>query len=77
MKPILPLIAVLSLLLLRPLNAAPPAGFLNAGVGSVDITPTEPVVLAGSPSRLESTSVSSRLYARALVFYTDVARATS
>jgi hypothetical protein len=67
MKPILPLIAVLTLLLLRPLNAAPPAGFLNAGVGSVDITPTEPVVLAGSPSRLESTSVSSRLYARALV----------
>ena len=66
-KPIIKLIALLTFLLLRPLNAAPPAGFINAGVGCVDITPTEPVVLAGSPSRLKSTSVSSRLYARALV----------
>ena len=66
-KPIIKLIALLTFLLLRPLNAAPPAGFINAGVGCVDITPTEPVMLAGSPSRLKSTSVSSRLYARALV----------
>lgn len=50
-----------------PSIAALRDGFIKAGVGSVDITPTEPVVLAGSPSRLTSTSVSSRLYARALV----------
>jgi hypothetical protein len=67
MKPILTLIALLTFLLPRPVNAALPDGFINAGVGSVDITPTEPVVLAGSPSRLKSTSVSSRLNARALV----------
>ena len=40
---------------------------LLAGVGSVDITPTEPVVLAGSPTPLKSSSVSTRLYVRALV----------
>ncbi len=39
----------------------------KAGVGSVDITPTEPVSLAGSPTPIKSTSISSRLYARALV----------
>ena len=39
----------------------------KAGVGSVDITPTEPVVLAGSPTQLKSTSVSTRLYVKALV----------
>ena len=42
-------------------------GDLNAGVGSVEITPTEPVVLAGSPTPMKSSSVSTRLYARALV----------
>lgn len=47
--------------------AATPNGTLDAGVASVDITPTEPVVLAGSPSRLVSTSIKYRLYARALV----------
>ena len=48
-------------------DASPGSGFLDAGVGSVDITPTGPVTLAGSPSPLKSSSVSSRLYARALV----------
>ena len=42
-------------------------GYLHAGVGSVDITPNEPVVLAGSPTQLKSSSVSTRLYVRALV----------
>jgi neutral ceramidase len=48
-------------------EAAPSDGYLNAGVGIVDITPTEPVVLAGSPTRLKSSSVSTRLYVKALV----------
>lgn len=43
------------------------AGTLAAGVGRVDITPTEPVVLAGSPSRLFSNSIRYRLYVDALV----------
>lgn len=47
--------------------AAPQDGILDAGVASVDITPAEPVVLAGSPSRLVSTKITYRLYARALV----------
>lgn len=41
-------------------------GTLDAGVGIVDITPTGPVWLAGSPGRLQSSSIGSRLYARAL-----------
>ena len=40
---------------------------LNAGVGIVDITPTEPVMLAGSPTQLRSSSISTHLYAKALV----------
>ncbi|MHB8864893.1 MAG: hypothetical protein ACYC6N_21000 [Pirellulaceae bacterium] len=48
-------------------DAAISNGYLNAGVGSVDITPNEPVVLAGSPTQLESSTVSTRLYVRALV----------
>lgn len=43
------------------------SGSLDAGIGSVDITPTDPVSLAGSPTPIKSTSISSRLYARALV----------
>lgn len=43
-------------------------GLLDAGVGSVDITPAEPVVLAGSPSPQKSSSMLSRLFAKALVF---------
>ncbi|MCX7007122.1 MAG: hypothetical protein NTY53_07715, partial [Kiritimatiellaeota bacterium] len=46
-------------------------GGLNAGVGSVDITPTEPVILAGSPTRLKSQAVGTRLSAKALVLATD------
>jgi hypothetical protein len=41
--------------------------YLDAGVGIVDITPTDPVVLAGSPTRFMSSSVGTRLYAKALV----------
>jgi neutral ceramidase len=48
-------------------EAAISNGDLNAGVGSVDITPNEPVVLAGSPTPLKSSAVSTRLYVRALV----------
>jgi len=39
----------------------------SAGIGIVDITPSEPVVLAGSPAQLKSSSVGSRLYVKALV----------
>jgi neutral ceramidase len=46
-------------------------GWLQAGVGSVDITPTEAVVLAGSPTQLKSQSVDTRLYAKALVLSAD------
>ena len=42
-------------------------GCIGAGVGIVDITPTEPVVLAGSPARLKSSSVGTHLYVKALV----------
>lgn len=42
-------------------------GCIDAGVGIVDITPTEPVILAGSPTRLKSSSVSTHLYVKALV----------
>ena len=42
-------------------------GQLDAGVGIVDITPTDPVVLAGSPTKLKSSSVGTRLYVKALV----------
>lgn len=48
-------------------EATPSGSYLHAGAGSVDITPTEPVSLAGSPTQLKSSSISSRLYARALV----------
>ncbi len=67
LKPILTLTALVPFLLPEPLNAAPPDGMLNVGVGNVDITPTEPVVLAGSPTRLTSQSVDTRLYAKAMV----------
>ena len=49
-----PTLTLLAALLLRPLDAASSDGYLDAGVGSVDITPTEPVVLAGSPTPLKS-----------------------
>lgn len=58
---------ILASLLLAPLAAAAADGCLDAGVGSVDITPTEPVVLAGSPKPKKSSSVSRRLYVKALV----------
>jgi len=58
---------ILAALLLAPLEAATADGWLDAGVGSVDITPTEPVVLAGSPAPKKSSSVSTRLYAKVLV----------
>jgi len=40
---------------------------LDVGVGQVDITPTEEVTLAGSPSPKKASSVNTRLYAKALV----------
>ena len=48
-------------------EAATSSGYLDAGVGIVDITPTDPVVLAGSPTQLKSSSVGTRLYVKALV----------
>lgn len=42
-------------------------GDIEAGVGVVDITPTGSVVLAGSPSPVASSSIATRLYAKALV----------
>ncbi len=48
-------------------EATKSAGYIDAGVGVVDITPTDPVVLAGSPTRVMSSSVRTRLYVRALV----------
>ena len=57
----------LTALLLTPVEAATGDGYLDAGVGIVDISPSEPVVLAGSPTPKESLSINSRLYARALV----------
>jgi neutral ceramidase len=40
---------------------------IDAGVGLVDITPTESVTLAGSPSPKRTSEVKTRLYVRALV----------
>jgi hypothetical protein len=48
-------------------EAATSNGYLDAGVGIVDITPTDPVVLAGSPIQLKSSSVGTRLYVKALI----------
>lgn len=48
-------------------DAPASGGCIDAGVGVVDITPTEPIVLAGSPTRLKSSSVSTHLYVKALV----------
>jgi len=42
-------------------------GSFNAGVGRVDITPNEPVALAGSPIPKKASSVNTRLYVKALV----------
>ena len=47
--------------------STPSHGCIDAGVGIVDITPTESVILAGSPTRLKSSSINTRLYVKALV----------
>lgn len=44
-----------------------PGGTVEAGVGMVDITPTEAVILAGSPNPKKSLEVQTRLYVQALV----------
>ncbi len=71
MKHVLSL-AVGLVLLIRPAfagvgEAATSDSEWDAGVGIVDITPTGPVLLAGSPTALKSSSISTRLYAKALV----------
>ena len=69
MKHLLILTAVL-LAPLTALHAAEPAnaaGTVDVGVGMVDITPTEEVTLAGSPSPKRTSEVKTRLYVRALV----------
>jgi hypothetical protein len=63
-----PAILSLAALLLASLEAVASDGYLDAGVGSVDITPSEPVVLAGSPNPKKSSALNSRLYVKALFF---------
>ncbi len=46
---------------------APVSGFLEAGVGRVDITPEEPILLRGSPVPKPASGANTRLYVRALV----------
>jgi hypothetical protein len=60
-------LAFLTALVLASLEAAPSNGYLDAGVGIVDITPTEPITLAGSPAPKKSSAVNTRLYVKALV----------
>lgn len=48
-------------------EATTASGYFNAGTARVDITPTNAVVLAGSPSPQQTASVATRLYVRALV----------
>lgn len=68
MKPILTLITLIGAVLsLAPQAAAAAEGYLEAGAGSVDITPAEPVVLAGSPTPSKSSSVGTHLHVKALV----------
>jgi hypothetical protein len=54
-----------------PSEKAPTHGGLNAGVGVVDITPTEAVILAGSPNPKKSSAVGTRLFVKALVLAMD------
>jgi len=48
-------------------KSAAARGSIDAGVGMVDITPTEPITLAGSPSPNKASEVKTRLFVRALV----------
>jgi hypothetical protein len=71
MKNVLALVVVLVCLVTSAVagngETATADGYLEAGVGSVDITPNEPVVVAGSPTRKKASSVDTRLYVKALV----------
>ena len=64
-------LALIIALLLAAVEAAPSDEYVNAGVGIVDITPTEEVTLAGSPSPKRTSEVKTRLYVRALVLSAD------
>lgn len=55
------------LMLLSIILAADDDNDLKAGIGVVDITPTESVILAGSPEARGSEGIDTRLYVRALV----------
>jgi len=57
----------LAALLLAPLTVAAAGGGFEGGIGVVDITSTGAVVLAGSPVRVATAEVASRLQVRALV----------
>ena len=48
-------------------ETAPSKGYLNAGVGIVDITPTGRTTLVGGTVQWKTSSVRSRLYVKALV----------
>jgi len=62
-------LTLLMILLLTALAAfaGEKSAFIDAGVGVVDITPSESVTLAGSPSPKKASEVKTRLYVRALV----------
>ncbi len=67
MKLVLTLLATLLLTALPGFSANEKPALIDAGVGMVDITPTEEVTLAGSPSPKKTSEVRTRLYVRALV----------
>lgn len=51
-------------------KSEPSHNIFNVGVGKVDITPTEEITLAGSPSPKKTSSVRTRLYVKAMVIST-------
>jgi hypothetical protein len=71
MKPMLSLFALVLMMVRLAFSAddkSPTAsGRIDAGVGIVDITPSEEVTLAGSPSPKKTSEVKTHLYVRALV----------
>lgn len=67
MKYTLILLTALLLLALPAFSAGDKSTQIDVGVGIVDITPTEEIVLAGSPSPKKTAEVKSRLFVRALV----------
>jgi hypothetical protein len=67
LKRVLECLAALCWFATTAFSADDKSAFINAGVAMVDITPTEPATLAGSPSPKKASEVKTRLYVRALV----------